>query len=398
MYTYLLHSHTRIGLLSRSDPTSELAASRIKYLPDHFLYEFSTVAKRPSGAQNRKRKAKQDEQFEQSKRFMSLDKYITPKSDSTTHETPTGCPSMTEQISSPNLAVSPGTKSLDMAPSPSPIKGAFSSVDSPDTIEHENTTHPTEIQDFSDIGEWPTSLDQNDINCIIEKGPVQASLDKYPQDELGRHFSETFYIRKISETEYLKRQWLVHTPSKDSVFCFCCKLLDKTSSNIKWNSTGHNDWKHLGEKLASHDTKTNSAFRGSSDKLFTPKNGKFLGLVQLLAKFDPVMEHYLALAMSGDITSHYCGKNIQNELISLMAEKVDVAYTDKGSLANYFSIIADCTPNISKGEQLSILARIVDISGPEVEIEEYFLGFINITDSTGIGLTEVIVDVVELHG
>ncbi|KAJ8664432.1 hypothetical protein QAD02_006094 [Eretmocerus hayati] len=147
-----------------------------------------------------------------------------------------------------------------------------------------------------------------------------------------------------------------------------------------------------------HLAETNSAFRGSSDKLFTPNNGKFLGLVQLLAKFDPVMEHHLALAISGDITFHYCGENIQNELISLMAEKVDVAITEKGSLANFFSITADCTPDISKKEQLSILARIVDISGPEVEIKEYLLGFINITDSTGIGLTEVIVDVVERHG
>ncbi|KAJ8664433.1 hypothetical protein QAD02_006095 [Eretmocerus hayati] len=213
-----------------------------------------TVAKRPSGAQNRKRKAKQDKQFEQSKKFMSLDKYITPKSDSTTHETPTDCPSIIEQTSSPSSAVSPGTPSLDMAPSSSPIKGGFSSVDSPECIEHGNTPHPTEIQDFSDIRKWPTILDQNAINCIIEKGPVQASLDKYPKDELGRHFSESFYIRKISETEYLKRQWLVYSPSKYSVFCFCCKLFDKTSSNIKWNSTGHNDWKHLGEELASHHT------------------------------------------------------------------------------------------------------------------------------------------------
>ena len=50
--------------------------------------------------------------------------------------------------------------------------------------------------------------------------------------------------------------------------------------------------------------------RGSSDKLFTPQNGKFLGLIQMLAKFDPVMQKHLALAIKGDTSDHYCGKNI----------------------------------------------------------------------------------------
>ncbi|XP_026475844.1 uncharacterized protein LOC113381071 [Ctenocephalides felis] len=44
------------------------------------------------------------------------------------------------------------------------------------------------------------------------------------------------------------------------------------------------------------------AFRGTSDKLYTPNYGKFLGLVQLLAKFDLVMQEHLRLAMKGDIS------------------------------------------------------------------------------------------------
>ena len=57
----------------------------------------------------------------------------------------------------------------------------------------------------------------------------------------------------------------------------------------------------------------NMAFRGTSDKLYTPHNGKFLGLVQLLAKFDPVMQGHLRLAAKGDISDRYCGYDIQNE-------------------------------------------------------------------------------------
>nr|XP_032522976.1 uncharacterized protein LOC116774368 [Danaus plexippus plexippus] len=48
------------------------------------------------------------------------------------------------------------------------------------------------------------------------------------------------------------------------------------------------------------------AFRGSSDKLYTRNNGKFLGLVELLGKFDPIMEEHLKLATTGGISDHYC--------------------------------------------------------------------------------------------
>lgn len=48
-----------------------------------------------------------------------------------------------------------------------------------------------------------------------------------------------------------------------------------------------------------------------SDKLFTPNNGKFIGLVQLLANFDPIMEGHVRLPVNGDLTDHFCCKNIQ---------------------------------------------------------------------------------------
>jgi len=76
--------------------------------------------------------------------------------------------------------------------------------------------------------------------------------------------------------------------------------------------------KHITLYLAEN----NVVFSGTSDKLYTPYNGKFLGLVQLLAKFDTVMQEHLRLAMKGDVSDHYCRKHIQNELIELMGEKV----------------------------------------------------------------------------
>ncbi|KMQ81944.1 zinc finger mym-type protein 1-like protein [Lasius niger] len=80
----------------------------------------------------------------------------------------------------------------------------------------------------------------------------------------------------------------------------------------------------------------NMAFRGTSDKLYTPNNGKFLGLVQLVGKFDPIMQEHLELAMAGDISDHYCGKNNnQNKLIDLMGGKVKSEIVSRAKNSKY---------------------------------------------------------------
>ena len=69
--------------------------------------------------------------------------------------------------------------------------------------------------------------------------------------------------------------------------------------------------------LAQH----NLALRGTHDKLFKEINGNFLGLIEMMAKFDPVSQEHLRRVKTQDIHDHYLGKNVQNELINLMASK-----------------------------------------------------------------------------
>jgi len=142
----------------------------------------------------------------------------------------------------------------------------------------------------------------------------------------------------------------------------------------------------------------NMAFRGTSDKLYTPNNGKFLGLVQLIGKFDPIMQEHLKLAMAGDISDYYCGKDIQNELIDLMGEKVKSEILSAAKNSKYYSIIADCTPDISHIEQLSLTIRFADLSNDNISIKEHFIEFVPVDDSSGAGLTEVILNLLSKHG
>jgi len=66
----------------------------------------------------------------------------------------------------------------------------------------------------------------------------------------------------------------------------------------------------------------NDSFRGSSDKLYTEKNGKFLGLIEMIKKFDPIISEHVRRIKCKKTFEYYLGPEIQNELINLMANDI----------------------------------------------------------------------------
>ncbi|XP_066318594.1 uncharacterized protein [Miscanthus floridulus] len=225
-------------------------------------------------------------------------------------------------------------------------------------------------------------------------------------------------------------------------FCFSCKLFTKGHRKGQLANEGYNDWIHLGQRLKEHETsadhvlsmtawyelrnrlqtdqtidkaaqrqlekekdhwrkvlfrivgivkflaKHNLAFRGSNSKLYDDSNGNFLGLVEMLAEFDPVIQEHVRRITNDETHVHYLGPRIQNELIHLLASAIKSEIIKKIKSAKYFSVILDCTPDVSHQEQMSLIIRYVDSTSGHVE--ESFLGFLDVNDTTGQALFDVL--------
>lgn len=82
----------------------------------------------------------------------------------------------------------------------------------------------------------------------------------------------------------------------------------------------------------------------------------------------------------------YFSPTIQNELIVLLGKKVKNEALDRIKRSKYFSILFDCTPDVSHKEQLTEIIRYVRIIDKEVTIKETFIDFIATKEKKGVGL------------
>ncbi|XP_035845819.1 zinc finger MYM-type protein 1-like [Helianthus annuus] len=297
--------------------------------------------------------------------------------------------------------------------------------------------------DIFDPRNWG-GLSNDMIKELVMKGPKRdRDVVKGPVDKFGRHFSNTMYTRILSNRETCDREWLVYSKKLDKLYCFCCKVFRTGHPKGGLDDEGYNDWIHASGRLKQHEVglehlknmnewfelhqrlkcnetidksayeqfrkekdywkqvilrivalvkflaKYGLAFRGSNEKLYQKGNGNFLGLVEMLEEFDPIMKEHVRRVLNDECHVHFLSHNIQNELIQLLGDKVRTEIIKKVKQAKYYSIILDCTPDTSHQEQMSIIVRYVNFNSSSVTIEESFLGFLVVDDTTGLGLFEV---------
>ncbi|KAI5401942.1 hypothetical protein KIW84_066416 [Lathyrus oleraceus] len=235
------------------------------------------------------------------------------------------------------------------------------------------------------------------IDLLVVKCPKRDnSVVKGPRDSLNRCFTTNLYTRALANGEVCDRDWLVYSKELDRVFCFCCKVFKNGIVRGQLANGGYSDWVHVGERIKEHELgmehvkNITTVFRGSKEKLYEDSNGNFLGLIEMLVEFDPIIQEHVSRVTTQKVHIHYLGRNIQNELISLLGSAIKIEIIRKIKQAKYFSVILDCTPDVSHQEQMSLIIRYVDVSSASVSIEESFLGFLNVNDTCGQGFFDVL--------
>ena len=129
------------------------------------------------------------------------------------------------------------------------------------------------------------------------------------------------------------------------------------------------------------------ALRGSDETIGSIHNGNFLGIVELLSKYDSFLAAHLAkYANKGHGSTSYLSHSICDELLKIMAKKVTDVIVQEMQEAKYFSISVDSTPDITHVDQLSVTTRYVRPSGPV----ERFMTFVPISSHTGADIADIV--------
>ncbi|KAK9740773.1 hypothetical protein RND81_03G059100 [Saponaria officinalis] len=275
--------------------------------------------------------------------------------------------------------------------------------DNEDNVENESNLPNDEpnisntLIDIYDPMNW-TNLDNKtrDIITTFSKYTKLIFISKYTE------------LTKMNNVEISDRKWLVYSKHVDKVFYFCCKLFKSITNKSLLANDGLRDWKHINDRLKQHENSTehmNNMFTWIEmrETIMKEKNRWRQVLIGIFSSVKCLATHNLAFKGSNeklyqddneriqnrDIHHHYLGHKIQNELIFLLAYNVKSSIIKTIKKAKYFSIILDCTPDISHKEQMTLIIRCVIMSNEKIKIEDYFLEFLEVLKSLNLNIDDV---------
>ena len=97
-----------------------------------------------------------------------------------------------------------------------------------------------------DPGLRPQSLNVNQKKYLIEKGPCQPKLVRFPpNNDIPAHKQRQFSSRWYEEYPHLK-----YSITKDAAFCFVCSLFKEPNQDAAWTEYGVSSWSSDSHKEA----------------------------------------------------------------------------------------------------------------------------------------------------
>ena len=144
------------------------------------------------------------------------------------------------------------------------------------------------------------------------------------------------------------------------------------------------------------------AFSGSSHRIGDHNNGNFLGLIELLSRWDPILQEHVQKVKEyqgkGErLQVHYLSPESQNEFISACSNLVKQHILLERRASKYFAVIVDATPDSSHVEQTTFLLRYLNLESGRYEIQERFLMFVDCSSKKGEQIAQLIMDTLEEH-
>lgn len=226
---------------------------------------------RPSGFQQRKmEKAK-----EQSAEAMSgsILKYVTPSTSTAVGERAEGIQSGESKGEIPEVSSQEPlyVKRQDLekislsASSESDVEQGDASRSLPQQDSDAEEEETDKLSVYSDVAAWPVPVPDDLRVDLIKRGsePFQnrdgpfSAVERRGEKSKGksRQLTTAWFYRALPKGEKILRMWMVYSPSKESLFCFCCRLfaLDQNVTVTSSFVTGFQMWWKLNPKVSDHE-------------------------------------------------------------------------------------------------------------------------------------------------
>lgn len=108
-----------------------------------------------------------------------------------------------------------------------------------------------------DPATWPDKLTDAERIYLVNRGSPDPLYEfEFSRGNDSRRFTSKYYKRKLNNGEEILRDWFVYSVAKNSVYCFCCKIFNTTTTS-GLSVGGYTNWKHVGDVLKSHETSRN---------------------------------------------------------------------------------------------------------------------------------------------
>jgi len=145
------------------------------------------------------------------------------------------------------------------------------------------------------------------------------------------------------------------------------------------------------------------AFRRDSEKIGDTHNGNVLGILELLARYDPLLHEHIGKVKSAQekgtrLQAHYFSPESQNEFINICAAQVRNHILEERKVSKYSAIMVDGTPDSGHTEQTTFILRYLTNDGEIFTVQERFLAFVDCLEKLGLEIANVILKTLEKYG